>query len=123
MNPTLRLLSLTTLFLSSFFLFKINGIYEVFLIFLLVASFYIFLSNRIVKVGMFDKNILKIFSIFYVLSFFLIIWITVSSIQIGGVNTPSLPGDSLGYFLLGKELLVSDIASSVTPTPSPSSSK
>ena len=91
MNPTLRLLSLTTLFLSSFFLFKINGIYEVFLIFLLVASFYIFLSNRIVKVGMFDKNILKIFSIFYVLSFFLIIWITVSSIQIGGVNTPSLP--------------------------------
>ena len=114
MKSEVKTLTIATLILSSLLLFITNGIREVLIIMIIIVLTYSTLYKNIIRSVKFNSKLINIYSFSYVISFLFIIWINIVSIQLGGSEAPFMPGDSLGYFLLGKEVLRNGIEQSLS---------
>lgn len=109
MKSSVYLLTIFILILASFLLLISNDITEFFIVMIISVLAYHTLYKNIIRSVKFNSKLIKIYSFSYVISFLFIIWINIVSIQLGGSEAPFMPGDSLGYFELGKEVVKNGI--------------
>ena len=109
MKSSVYLPTIFILILASFLLLISNDITEFFIVMIISVLAYHTLYKNIIRSVKFNSKLIKIYSFSYVISFLFIIWINIVSIQLGGSEKPFMPGDSLGYFVLGKEVVKNGI--------------
>lgn len=82
----------------------ISGV--IILVVLAFNAYYKWIVRRIVK----TSRLPTIYSFSFLISFLFILWINITSTQLGSSDLPYLPGDALRYFQIGSELALTDKA-------------
>lgn len=104
-----RIILSLILIVSSFLLIQTNDLREIIGVITIVVIIFNFLYKWSIKRGR-GTRLPVIYSFSFIVSFLFIIWINITSIQLGSSNSPSLPGDALSYFQIGSELALTDKA-------------
>jgi len=74
---------------------------------LIIVSYNVF--YKIILIDGFEKKLKGLFSLTYVISYFLIVLIVKQSLELGSIKVPYLPGDGLTYYQLGEKLALSNV--------------
>ena len=110
MNSIVRVIITFALILSGFLMHQINDEKEIFTVIFISIFTYNILYKWVLKRAKLNPNLHLLYSFSYLISFILIIYINNISIQMGTQESPFLPGDSLGYFNLARQLSENKIA-------------
>ncbi len=104
MRLSSRILYSFTIGLISLAIFLTNDSTDCLVATVVVACSYNFLYSLIEKYSHSNKYIKIIFSVSYLLSYLLILWVNYVSIKLGSQSLPYMPGDGQSYYLAGLEL-------------------
>jgi len=105
-----RLVFSFLLIVSSFLLVSSNDFDELLcVVTLIVFAFNVFYKWS-VKRAWKNSRLPVIYSFSFIISFLFILWINITSIQLGSSIMPNMPGDALSYFQIGSELALTDKA-------------
>src|SRR5690554_2752103 len=105
-----RLVFSFLLIVSSFLLVSSNDFDELLcVVTLIVFAFNVFYKWS-VKRAWKNSRLPVIYSFSFIISFLFILWINITSIQLGSSIMPNMPKDALSYFQIGSELALTDKA-------------